>query len=165
MSMTRRQLLILLPAAAVAWEYILAGTPEDAPNYQMSEHWWAMLIDLTKCIGCGSCVRGCQNENQVPDGYYRTWVERYHVEDLRDGISQGRLARRRQERFPCAERNWRQKLLCAQALQSLRRFAVHAGLSGGRDVRYARWCGAGRSEVLPRMPLLHPSLPVRLPLH
>ncbi len=63
-------------------EYVLAGTPEASPNYQMSEHWWAMLIDLTKCIGCGSCVRGCQNENHVPDGYYRTWVERYHIEDF-----------------------------------------------------------------------------------
>ena len=40
-----------------------------------------MLIDITKCIGCGSCVRACQLENQVPDGYFRTWVERYHVAD------------------------------------------------------------------------------------
>ena len=81
MTITRRQLLILLPAAAVAWDYVLAGTPEASPNYGMAEHWWAMLIDITKCIGCGSCVRACQLENHVPDGYYRTWVERYHIED------------------------------------------------------------------------------------
>lgn len=81
MDITRRRLLILLPAAAVAWKYVQAGTPEASPNYKMSEHWWGMLIDIPKCIGCGSCVRACSEENDVPDGYFRTWIERYHVPD------------------------------------------------------------------------------------
>jgi len=81
MNLTRRQLLILLPAAAAAWEHVMAGTPENAPNYKSAEHWWGMLVDITKCIGCGSCVRACQLENHVPDGYFRTWVERYVVQD------------------------------------------------------------------------------------
>jgi len=81
MDITRRRLLVLLPAAAVAWKYVLAGTPEASPNYQMTEHWWGMLIDIPKCIGCGSCARACAEENDVPEGYYRTWIERYHVED------------------------------------------------------------------------------------
>jgi hypothetical protein len=46
MNISRRRLLILLPAAAVAWESVLAGTPESSPNYKMSEHWWSMLIDI-----------------------------------------------------------------------------------------------------------------------
>jgi Fe-S-cluster-containing dehydrogenase component len=79
MNVTRRHFLILLPAAAVAWEHVLAGEPEAAPNYSMAEHWWGMLVDIDKCIGCGSCVRACQKENNVPDGYYRTWIERYRV--------------------------------------------------------------------------------------
>ena len=41
MEITRRRLLVLLPAAAVAWKYVLAGTPEASPNYKMTEHWWA----------------------------------------------------------------------------------------------------------------------------
>ena len=69
------------PGAAIAWKSVLAGTPEAAPNYTMSEHWWSMLIDIPKCIGCGNCVRACQAENDVPDGHFRTWVERYHVSD------------------------------------------------------------------------------------
>jgi len=81
MSMTRRHFIVLTAAAAAAWDSILAGTPEAAPNYNPSDHWYGMLINIEECIGCGSCVRGCQNENNVPDGYYRTWVERYHIED------------------------------------------------------------------------------------
>ena len=81
MILNRRQILLLLPAAAVAWDSVLADNPEGSPNYKMSEHWWGMLIDITKCIGCGSCVRACEMENDVPEGYFRTWVERYHVSD------------------------------------------------------------------------------------
>ena len=68
MNINRRQMLILLPAAAIAWKSVLAGTPEQSPNYKMSDHWWGMLIDIPKCIGCGNCVRACQTENDVPDG-------------------------------------------------------------------------------------------------
>lgn len=82
MSITRRQILILLPAAALSWKYLLAGTPELSPNYTQTEHWWGMLIDIPKCIGCGNCVKACKTENNVPDGYFRTWVERYHVDDF-----------------------------------------------------------------------------------
>jgi Fe-S-cluster-containing dehydrogenase component len=81
-SITRRQILILLPAAALSWKYLLAGTPELSPNYTQTEHWWGMLIDIPKCIGCGNCVKACKTENNVPDGYFRTWVERYHVDDF-----------------------------------------------------------------------------------
>ena len=77
MNLSRRQFLVLVPATAVAWQYVLAGTPRDAPNYQLADHWWGMLLDITKCIGCGNCVRACQAENDFPDGYFRTWVERY----------------------------------------------------------------------------------------
>ena len=40
---------------------------------------WGFIVDTTRCIGCGSCVRACKIENNVPDHYFRTWVERYHV--------------------------------------------------------------------------------------
>ena len=81
MNLSRRHFLVLVPAAAVAWKAVLAGTPEEAPNYNKAEHWWGMLIDVPKCIGCGNCVRACEAENDVPEGHFRTWVERYHVTD------------------------------------------------------------------------------------
>jgi tetrathionate reductase subunit B len=73
--------LILTGAASLAWDQILAGEPEKAPNYNMADHWWAMAIDIEKCIGCGNCVRACKAENGVllEPFYFRTWVERYHV--------------------------------------------------------------------------------------
>jgi len=53
----------------------------DMQKNASAANWWGMLIDVPKCIGCGNCVRACQIENDVPDGYFRTWVERYHVHD------------------------------------------------------------------------------------
>lgn len=43
------------------------------------EHEWAYVININNCIGCGNCVRACKRENQVPDGVFRTWVERFLV--------------------------------------------------------------------------------------
>ena len=87
MEMTRREMLaksgkfiLLTSAAATAFQYVLSGKSEDSPNYDITKHWWAMIIDVDKCIGCGNCVRACAAENDVPEGCFRTWIERYHVE-------------------------------------------------------------------------------------
>ncbi len=75
------KLLIVTAASASALEHVLAGTAESAPGYDLFDHWWAMAVDIDKCIGCGACVRACKTENDVPlePYYFRTWVERYHV--------------------------------------------------------------------------------------
>ena len=46
-------------------------------GYDPYEHYYSYIINLHKCIGCGSCVRACKMENDVPTGFYTTWVERY----------------------------------------------------------------------------------------
>ena len=50
---------------------------EQAPLY-------GFLVDVEKCIGAGKCLTACRQENDVPDGCHRTWVERYvHFKDGR----------------------------------------------------------------------------------
>jgi Fe-S-cluster-containing dehydrogenase component len=77
------RMLVMTGMAAAALEHVLADTPEKADSYTTANHWWAMTIDIEKCIGCGSCVRACKTENHVVDEpfYFRTWVERYHIDE------------------------------------------------------------------------------------
>ncbi len=63
----------------VAW-----GSLKDKPIEDISQILknfdWAFIVDTTRCIGCGACVRACGIENKVPDGYFRTWIERYEID-------------------------------------------------------------------------------------
>ena len=61
-----------------------------------------MIIDIDKCIGCGSCVRACSQENHVPAGYFRTWVERYQVEEGKQ--PHGGLTQRSDGRLSASQR-------------------------------------------------------------
>jgi len=50
-------------------------------NQEWMNHYYSYVIDTTKCIGCGNCVRACKRENGVLTPYFRTWVERYQITD------------------------------------------------------------------------------------
>lgn len=41
---------------------------------------YAFMVDVGACIGCGSCCVADRKENHVPEGSYRTWVERYVID-------------------------------------------------------------------------------------
>jgi len=51
--------------------------------YNWEEHQYAYTIEIERCIGCGICAKACKTENDVPEGCFRTWVERYSY--LKDG--------------------------------------------------------------------------------
>ncbi len=125
-----------------------------------------MLIDIPKCIGCGNCVRACQTENDVPDGFFRTWVERYHRSDYHlenpevispDGGKEG---------FPVVKEGEEGKF-----------FFVPKMCNHCTDSPCTQVCPVGATfitpdgvvlidpEVLPGLRLLRAGLPVRLPLH
>ncbi len=45
---------------------------------------YVFVVDINRCIGCGNCVKACSAENSVPEGQFRTWIERYVV--TADGV-------------------------------------------------------------------------------
>jgi len=77
---SRRELLV---GAAGTFLLLRFGEAKADGAYQMQDHRWGYLVDLTRCIGCGACVRACRAENDVPPAFFRTWVERYTF--LKDG--------------------------------------------------------------------------------
>jgi Fe-S-cluster-containing dehydrogenase component len=72
--------LIVTAATAKVIETFLSGATPEPAAYAAADHWWAMALDIEKCIGCGNCVRA-RNADGTPleAEFFRTWVERYHV--------------------------------------------------------------------------------------
>ena len=66
----------LTRSAAAAPDQTPQGSADD---YDWNEHFWGMVINVEKCIGCYSCMRACSTENDVGDRGMRTWVERYTI--------------------------------------------------------------------------------------
>ncbi len=54
-----------------------AGAVKDGvrDEYAGKPKRWAMLVDQRRCIGCHSCTVACKSENNVPIGYWRSWVK------------------------------------------------------------------------------------------
>ena len=73
-------LMLLLPSCRNDAKNESAGRYFPA-GYNWEKHSYAYLIDIKKCIGCGSCVRACKKENHVPDSFFRTWVERFEISE------------------------------------------------------------------------------------
>jgi tetrathionate reductase subunit B len=76
--------IIFFPAAGVLKALSVADGGQGMSatvDYDASQHWYGMGIDVDKCIGCNKCVDACKAENGVPDEpfYFRTWIERYTV--------------------------------------------------------------------------------------
>ncbi len=53
----------------------------QADQYDPTEHYYGMGVDVERCIGCGRCAAACKIENDVPvEPYFvNTWVERYVI--------------------------------------------------------------------------------------
>ena len=76
----------LYSAAGVCVGAVVArANLEDEPIEKLAQNLenfdWAFVVDTTRCIGCGSCVRACAIENNIPDTYFRTWIERYEIDE------------------------------------------------------------------------------------
>ena len=73
-------LLLVIPAGVNVVAQQISGLREDEDGATSATN-FAFVVDITNCIGCGACCVADKNEYQVPDGHYRTWVERYVIDD------------------------------------------------------------------------------------
>jgi Fe-S-cluster-containing dehydrogenase component len=80
----RRKFLVDLAGVPCATLLLASFGPVSAKGiegYDAKEHYYAMGVQIERCIGCGLCVKACKVENDVPREpfFYRTWVERYRI--------------------------------------------------------------------------------------
>jgi tetrathionate reductase subunit B len=68
-------------SGAASSEGLSAGTGDNAKD-SGEDVLYGFLVDTEKCVGTGKCLTACREENNVPEGYSRTWVERFvHYKD------------------------------------------------------------------------------------
>jgi tetrathionate reductase subunit B len=53
----------------------VGGNPGTQNQEGIAAKRWGMLVDQRRCIGCHSCTVACKSENNVPLGYWRSWVK------------------------------------------------------------------------------------------
>jgi tetrathionate reductase subunit B len=79
---SRREILKLLAAGSGLVLFpigTLRGSELEPASADRPASYWAYAVDTTRCIGCCACMRACRDENDVPAGVFRTWVERYRI--------------------------------------------------------------------------------------
>lgn len=70
-------LLVYRASSAAESEGSAPLPPGTRPGEQPVKHDYAYVIRIDRCNGSGKCVQACSAENDVPEGLFRTWVERY----------------------------------------------------------------------------------------
>ncbi len=76
-------LLLVLPAEGVELPEQISGIL--GKEYDIFKQRFGFIVDITACIGCGACCEADKREYNVPDGKYRTWIERYII-DVDGGV-------------------------------------------------------------------------------
>ncbi len=71
---SRRRFLGAIPIITMA-----AAAPAPSLAAAGGKRHWAMLMDLSRCIGCQACTVSCIQENAIPEGSFRTVVSTYAV--------------------------------------------------------------------------------------
>jgi len=64
--LSRRNFLIVAAAGAATVAGLQLIQKADASEEVKGKHQWAMVIDQSKCTGCGYCILACRAHNDVP---------------------------------------------------------------------------------------------------
>jgi Fe-S-cluster-containing dehydrogenase component len=68
--LSRRRFLGLTLAGGVmvtvATGALAKSVAQDTPEARTAQY--ALIIDTTKCVGCGLCIQACQRQNSLPEG-------------------------------------------------------------------------------------------------
>ena len=78
-------LLLMIPMHSSLFGEVLGESSELISLDESMKKNYCFIVDVTGCIGCGSCCVADRRENNVPEGQYRTWVERYVI-DIYDTV-------------------------------------------------------------------------------
>jgi len=78
-------LFLMIPMQSSLFAEVLGDDKEAISLEENKNKNYAFIVDVTGCIGCGICCVADRKENNVPDGQYRTWVERYVI-DIYDTV-------------------------------------------------------------------------------
>jgi ferredoxin len=103
---------------------------------EKTKPWYAIGIDIEKCIGCGMCAKACKLENDVPQEpfFYRSWVEQYTIKN--DGSISVQSPNGGIDGFTqAAEDTDIFKTFFVPNVQPLRQIALRTGLPGWRHLR------------------------------
>lgn len=73
-------LMLMIPMQSKLFGEVLGDDEKLISLQESMEKNYAFMVDVTGCIGCGSCCVADRRENKVPEGQYRTWVERYVID-------------------------------------------------------------------------------------
>lgn len=75
-------LMLMIPMQSKLFSKVL-GEDEKAQsqvNPMDMKANYCFMVDVSGCVGCGNCCVADRKENNVPEGQYRTWVERYVID-------------------------------------------------------------------------------------
>jgi Fe-S-cluster-containing dehydrogenase component len=75
-------LMLMIPMSSKLFGEVLSeeATLKNTINPMNLKANYCFMVDVSACIGCGNCCVADRKENNVPEGQYRTWVERYVID-------------------------------------------------------------------------------------
>ena len=73
-------LMLMIPMQSELFGELLGESGTSVTLEESMAKNYCFMVDVTGCIGCGNCCVADRRENHVPEGQFRTWVERYVID-------------------------------------------------------------------------------------